>query len=29
MNQYLQKGMTQDQIETIMLNQQMAEERVK
>lgn len=27
--QYLQKGMTQDQIETIMLNQQMADERVK
>lgn len=29
MDQYLQKGMTQDQIETIMLNQQMADERVK
>ncbi|CCW62116.1 unnamed protein product [Phytomonas sp. EM1] len=29
MDQYLQKGMSQDQIETIMLNQQMAQERVK
>ncbi|EPY20923.1 syntaxin 16 [Strigomonas culicis] len=29
MDQYMQKGMTQDQIETIMLNQQMADERVK
>lgn len=29
MDQYLQKGMTQDQIETIMLNQQMADDRVK
>lgn len=29
MDQYLQKGMTQDQIETIMLNRQMADERVK
>lgn len=29
MDQYLQKGMTQEQIETIMLNQQMADERVK
>lgn len=29
MDQYLQKGMTQEQVETIMLNQQMADERVK
>ncbi|KAG5492689.1 hypothetical protein JKF63_01268 [Porcisia hertigi] len=29
MDQYLQKGMTQEQVETIMLNQQMADDRVK
>eukprot|EP00796_Vickermania_ingenoplastis_P005314 gene5314-3816_t len=29
MDQYLQKGMTQEQVETIMLNQQLADDRVK
>lgn len=29
MDQYLQKGMTQEQVETIMLNQQLAEDRVR